>query len=280
MASLDAGRSFVYAQGRVLEQRLFATLLEDAGADGVVRALGAYANDDGGLGHGLEPDKRCPDSQPLDLQFGFEALADAGADAQAIAERAAGFLASVADGRGAVPFLRPSARDYPHAGHLALDVFYEPSAWPTSSLAGWLHRFGIRHDWLDRATEFSFAQLERGQPGDAHAIREALRFLRHAPDRERAAAIRPAVVARLQGASYLVADPADEAYGVTPLEFEDDDLFPPELREAHLERLASEQQDDGGWPIRWEPPSEAARLEWRGARTVAALRTLREAGRV
>jgi hypothetical protein len=266
MASVAAARSFVYAQGRVLEQRLFATLFEDAPAAGVVRALEAYANDDGGLGHGLEPDKRCPDSQPLDLQFGFQALADARADASGIAERAAGFLASVADERGAIPFLLPSAREYPRAGHLDLDVFYEPRAWPTSSLAGWLHGFGLRHEWLDRATGFSFDALERDPPDDALAIRVAVGFLRHGPVRARAAAIRPAVVARLDGASYLIADPADEEYGVTPLEFPDD-LFTPELREAHLDRLASEQQEDGGWPIRWEPPSEASRLEWRAART-------------
>jgi hypothetical protein len=275
-----AARTFVYAQGRVLEQRLFATLFEGAPAAGVVAALEAYANADGGLGHGLEPAKRCPDSQPLDLQFGFEALAAANADIGDLALRATDFLAGIADVRGAVPFLLPSARDYPHAAHLALDVFYAPHPWPTSSLAGWLHAAGVRHEWLDRATAFSFAELEREPPGDAHAIREALRFVRHAPDRARAAAIRPAVVAKLDGAAYLVADPDDEAYGVTPLEFEDDDLFPRELVEAHLDRLEAEQQEDGGWPIRWEPPSEAARLEWRAARTVSALRALREGGRL
>jgi hypothetical protein len=279
MASLDAARGFLYAQARVLERRLFATLFEGADAAGVLLALEAYRNDDGGLGHALELDKRCPDSQPLDLQFGFEALALANAPAAEIAGRAAGFLERIADERGAVPFLLPVARDYPHASHLALDVFYAPHVWPTSSLAAWLHAFAIEHPWLDRATAFCFDELEREQPGDAHAIREALRFLRHAPDRERAEALRPAVVARLEGADYLIADPDDEEYGVTPLEFEAD-LFPPQLLEAHLDRLASEQQADGGWPIRWEPPSEASLLAWRGSRTVAALHTLRRHGRL
>lgn len=280
MASLAAARSFVYSQARVLEQRLHATLFDGAPPTGVARALEAFANDDGGLGHGLEPDKRCPDSQPLDLQFGFEALVLAGADASGIANRAAGFLATIADDRGAVPFLLPSARAYPHAAHLGLDVFYEPRVWPTSSLAGWLHSFGVEHEWLDRATAFSFAELEREPPGDAHAIREALRFLRHAPDRERADALRPAVAAKLDGAAYFLADADDEEYGVTPLEFDEPSLFAPAQIDAHLDRLASEQQADGGWPLRWEPPSEASRLDWRGMRTVQALHTLREHGRL
>jgi hypothetical protein len=279
MVSFDAARDFVYRQGRVLEQRLFATLFEDAPASGVTRALGAFANDDGALGHGLEPDKRCPGSQPLDLQFGFETLALAGADAGELPRRAAAFLESVADDRGSVPFLLPSAREYPHAGHLDLDVFYAPHPWPTSSLAGWLHSFGVVHPWLDRATHFVFAELEREPPGDAHAIKEALRFVRHAPDRERAEALRPAIVAQLAGASYFVADADDEEYGVTPLEF-DDGLFPREQLEAHVDRLASEQQADGGWPLRWDPPSDAARADWRGNRTVAALHTLRRYGRL
>jgi hypothetical protein len=279
VASLDAARDFVYRQGRVLEQRLFATLFEGAPASGVLRALDGFANDDGGLGHGLEPDKRGPDSQPLDLQFGFEVLELAGLRATALPGRAAGFLDAVADQRGAVPFLLASARDYPHAGHLDLDVFYAPHPWPTSSLAGWLHAFGVEHPWLERATAFVFAELEREPPADAHAIREALRFLRHAPDRARAEALRPAVVARLDGAAYFVADPDDEEYGVTPLEFEDG-LFPRAQLEGHVDRLASEQEADGGWPLRWEPPSEAARADWRAHRTVTALQTLRRYGRL
>jgi hypothetical protein len=80
VASLEAARTFVNLQGRVLEQRLFACLVDDAPAEGVLRAVGAYRNDDGGLGHGLEPDKRAPSSQPLDVSFALETLETAGAD--------------------------------------------------------------------------------------------------------------------------------------------------------------------------------------------------------
>ena len=270
MADFLAGRDFVYRQGRVLEQRLFATLFEAAAPSGVVRALEAYRNDDGGLGHGLEPDKRDPASHPLDLQFGFEVLDLADADSD-VPERAADFLASIADERGAIPFLLPSARDFPHASHLALDVFYAPHVWPTSSMCAWLHRFGVRHPWLDRATDWVRGELERAPPTDAHAIKEALRFVRHtggdaAP-----------IVAQLEHASYFTADADDEEYGVTPLELEGVD-FPQEQLDAHLRRLASEQDGDGGWPLRWEPPSEDSRLDWRAHRTVTALRTLRRHG--
>jgi len=49
---------------------------------------------------------------------------------------------------------------------------------------------------------------------------------------------------------------------------------------AALDHLLRNQQPDGGWPITWEPPSEAATLEWRGVVTLQALRTLTSYGRV
>ncbi len=44
--------------------------------------------------------------------------------------------------------------------------------------------------------------------------------------------------------------------------------------------LAARQQDDGGWPLSWEPPGETARAAWRGKWTLDALAALRAYGRV
>ena len=70
----DDARGFLYAEGRLLERRMFAMLFEEAGAAGVLDALRGYRNPDGGFGHGLEPDKRVPDSQPLDVEIAFQAM--------------------------------------------------------------------------------------------------------------------------------------------------------------------------------------------------------------
>jgi len=43
---------------------------------------------------------------------------------------------------------------------------------------------------------------------------------------------------------------------------------------------AAAQEADGGWPITWDPPSAASRLEWRGIVTLGALRTLTSYGRL
>jgi hypothetical protein len=278
-ASLSAARGFVYANARLVDARLFATLFEDASPDGVLRALDAYRNDDGGFGHGLEPDKRVPASQPLDVAVALELAALAGADAHDLAASTCAFLASVADGDGALPLCLPSLADYPHAPHFAGGWAFKPGLWATASVASWLHRFGVEDAWLARATAYCFAELERGPDLDAHGIRETLRFLIHVPDRERAEPLRATLLALLPTAAYFRADPASEEYGVSPLEF-DEQVVDDAAVAAHLDRLESEQLPDGGWPIAWEPLSEASRFECRGTVTVRQLERLRRYGRL
>ena len=50
--------------------------------------------------------------------------------------------------------------------------------------------------------------------------------------------------------------------------------------ELHLDALAAKQQEDGGWPITWEPPSAAAVAEWRGFVTLKWLDVLENYGRL
>jgi hypothetical protein len=57
-------------------------------------------------------------------------------------------------------------------------------------------------------------------------------------------------------------------------------LFADDVLDGHLDRLQCHQQPDGGWPLTWEPPGDAALLEWRGIVTLDALRTLVSYGRL
>src|SRR5215472_16748157 len=91
-----AGRDFIQRQGRLVERRLFATCFEGAPAAGVVDALRGYANDDGGFGHGLEPDKRCPASLPIDVEVALQTMVAAKASDPALIGRACDYLAGVA----------------------------------------------------------------------------------------------------------------------------------------------------------------------------------------
>jgi hypothetical protein len=81
-------------------------------------------------------------------------------------------------------------------------------------------------------------------------------------------------------------DPETPGYGISPLHFAPGPtsrwrkLFTGAQIAGALEHLEKSQEPDGGRPITWEPPSEAAKLEWRGIVTLQALRILVSYGRI
>jgi hypothetical protein len=281
----SAGRAFLDREGRLVERRLAAALFDGGPADAVVDALRGYRNADGGYGHGLEPDKRCPDSLPIDVEAAFDILITAGAAEEQLVLDACDWLDRVAAPDGAVPLSFPVMEAYPRAEHWS-DWTYTPGLNPTAGLAGRLHRMGIRHPWLDRATDWCWSRLDAGFDEDAHALREVLVFLASVPDRARADTAAASVGQWLAKAPWYRADAADPSYGVTPLDFAPEPggpwshLFDPATVDDHLDRLERDQQTDGGWAITWEPPSVASTLEWRGIMTLWALRVLRAYGRI
>lgn len=276
-----AARSFLLTEGRLLERRLFAALFEGAAATGVVDALRGYQNGDGGFGHGLEPDKLCPASLPIDVEMAFHALLAVGAGDATMVGRACDWLASVADDSGAVPLAFPVMEDYPRAEHWS-EWTYAYGVHPTAGLAGLLHALAFDHPWREQATAFTWSAIDDGSAldGDAHALGEVLLFLEHVPDRERVADVARSVAERLPSVRWLRWNAADPGYGVTPLHYARTpasawrSLFDDEQIQADLDRLERDQQPDGGWPITWEPPGKAAALAYRGIVTLDAVRTL------
>jgi hypothetical protein len=282
---LAAARDFIYREARPLEQRLFATLFEGAQPEGTLDALRGYHNEDGGFGYGLEPDIRCPDSQPLDVEVALQTMDDAGWIDREMARGACDFLASVSDEAGGVPVVLPSIAGYPRAEHWG-DGRFPPGVNPTAGIVGLLYKLGIEHPWRERAASFCWDALDTDLPTDAHTILEALTFLEHVPERDRAEHLIPRVAGRLAEAAMFNADPNAEGYGLTPLHFALSPtsrwraLFDDSAISGHLDRLQAGQTSDGGWTIVWQPPSQASTLEWRGRVTLDALRVLRAYGRL
>ena len=282
----EAARQFLLGHARVVDQRLFATCFEGAAPSGVAEALRGYRNADGGFGYGLEPDKRCPASLPIDVEIALRTLATAGATDAGLIGPACDYLAGVAGPDGAVPLAFPVIEGYPRAEHWT-DWTYAPGVNPTAGLAGELHRLGFAHPWRDAATRYCWAQLESGTlPDEVHALSELLVFLEYVPERERADKHAHAVAEHLIGQEMFHLDPEQPGYGLTPLTVAPlagsrwRSLFADHVIAGHLDHLLADQQADGGWQITWDPPSDASRLEWRGIVTLGALRTLVSYGRI
>ncbi len=282
MSSYDHGRAYIVSEGRLLERRLAETVFDGAPASGVLTAVAAFANPDGGFGHALEPDLRASTSQPIFAEQALRAYDDVGVAPAEVLDALCDHLAGI--GQPAVPAIVPSALDQPHAAHWTDDFGPKPSLNPTAGICGLIHRFGASHPWLDDATGWCLDELRSSEmPSDAHTLRCVLTLLEHLPDTGDLAEEAGMAV---QTATWFRHEPDDPGYGLTPFHFAADpgdrwrSLFSDDLIERSLDRLAGDQQADGGWPITWEPPSAAATLEWRGQATLLALRWLMAYGRL
>ena len=285
---ISAGRDFIQRDGRLLERRLADVLFDRTDPRSVVDALRGYQNPDGGFGHALEPDTRCPLSLPIYTEFAFETLVAAGAigtdGALDMVQRAADQLLTVADAAGAVALADPAIEQYPRAAHWT-EWTYQPALNPTAGLAGALFALGVQHEWLDRATAACWSMLDRdGVPGDAHGLSEALHFLADVPDSDRADAWSERIREALPTVQMLHLDPATDGYGLTPLDLAPSpnsrwrQLFGDSVIDGHLQRMIGSQDDDGGWPVAWTPPGTAALVEWRAIITLRNIRVLRAYG--
>ena len=286
-----AGR-FLWASGRVLEQRRFAFLFGDETAPaGVLTALDAYRAPDGGYAYGLEPDVRGPASQPVSMIAALRVLEETGA-LPGRAGPICDWLAEHTAADGGVPAVLPSLRPYPHPSWVPIPDEPVGELLPTGAIVAPLLRAGVEHPWLERAVDFcrhAVEGLRRTHPYEAEA---AVAFLDAAPDRTWAIrqAVRLGETVREQ--RIVLLDPARPqearlAPGYAPGEHHLPHDFAPhpdslarawftdtELNRG-LRHLAAGQQKDGGWPVRWAKWSPTTEVEARPSVTLAALLTLR-----
>jgi hypothetical protein len=283
---LDAAAGFVWRTGRLLDRHRFVHLFLDGDREPVLAALAAYQNPDGGFGNALEPDLRGPDSQTEPVEVAFWVLDEVDAMDDPMVARACDWLVTASTAEGGVPFVLPSALEYPRAPWWQTEPDPPAGLVPTAAIAGLLHRHRVAHPWLEGAIAFTWGAVDRMAETDAYEVRSVLPFLDHVPDRERAQAAfrRVGDLALEQGLVAL--DPAATGDVHRPLDFAPTPetmarrLFRDEVIEAHLDALVTGQQPDGGWTVGWPAWTEAAGLEWRAWATVRNLGILRAYGRL
>ncbi|MFC7842458.1 hypothetical protein [Streptomyces sp. NPDC057382] len=287
---------FVWLTARVLEQRLFAHHFRGASAEPVVAALNAYRNEDGGYGHALEPDLRGPVSQPLHTARALRVLDAVGHCAGQRVEHLCRYLTSVSTPDGALPAVHPSQRGYPAAPFVPVVDDPPGDLLATGPVVGLLHRNEVWHAWLFRATDFCWQAVESLEKSHPYEIEAAVAFLDSVPDRPRAEAAADRLGRLVREHRLAALDPGDPAaYPVSPGYAPGEHHFaydyapgPRSLARAwftdaemdrSLDHLASLQQEDGGWPVRWRHWAPAPALEARSMVTIEALRTLGAYGR-
>src|SRR4029077_4348551 len=102
-----AAESFIWSAARLVDRHRYSLLFADGPAEPVIEALRGYRNRDGGFGHALEPDLRCPASQPAPTLYALEILNEAGAPDGELGRGARAFIASIASQDGGIPSVLP-----------------------------------------------------------------------------------------------------------------------------------------------------------------------------
>ncbi|MGW4874497.1 hypothetical protein [Streptomyces chartreusis] len=293
---LFRAEQFVWLTARVLEQRLFAYHFLNGAADPVEIALDAYRNEDGGYGHALEPDLRGPVSQPLHVGHALHVLDAVERCGGQRVDRVCRYLTSVSTPDGALPAVHTGQRGYPTAPFIPVVDDPPSSLLATGPVVGLLHRNEVWHAWLFRATDFCWQAVESLEKSHPYEIEAAVAFLDSAPDRPRAEAAADRLGRLVRDQRLAVLEPDDlDSYAVPTGYAQGEHHFPHDYARTprslarawftddemsrSLDHLAGEQQEDGGWPVRWRQWTPGILLEAGPMVTIQALRTLRAYGR-
>ena len=287
--NLDAAVSFVATHARVLDRRRLHLLLGAGSPDDVVAALDAYRNGDGGSGWALEPDLRSSTSQPVAAMHALEVLAEIRDTNSQRPVELCDWLAAHTLPDGGVPLALPYSDTAGSAPFWADADTTVSSLQMTAQIAAQTHRLARHradvagHPWLATATSYCLDAIDRiVEAPPVHELLFAIRFLDTIADHVPRAL---PLVDRLT--RYVVGDGPTPVGGgaegevmylldFTPYaEAPSRASFTTDAIAADLDRLASQQQPDGGWNITFSPYGPAAALEWRGYTTVQAVATLR-----
>jgi hypothetical protein len=283
----DRAQDFIWRNARLLERRLFIHLYQNGPREPVIAALKAYQNPDGGFGNALEPDKRDPHSQPVDLERALQILDMIGALQDTVVKDlllpACDWLVSVTTPEGGVPYAMPTANGYPHAPWWTMPENPPANLNPTADIVGLLMKAGIDHPWLNGAVDFCWNALATADMDQLHFhdLMPVISFLENSPDRVRAEKELERVAKRILAPGEVEYNPQAGGYVKMPLDWAPSPrsfcrrLFDDATIAHHLQALASHQHADGGWAISWDPISAGVEIEWRGIITLDALNTLK-----
>jgi hypothetical protein len=277
-----AAEIFIWSTARLLDRHRYAMLFKDGPAEPVITALRAYRNADGGFGHALEPDVRCPSSQPSPTLSALEILGEAGAADGELASGALAWVAQIAGSDASLPSALPGFDRYPHAPWYTA----EPESMLTLGVVAACHEAGATGTgWLERATDWCWRSIETTERPAGYWLKFALAFLDAVPKAERA---RSAIAALAERVDPSAVEPVGGAEGerLRPLDLSprpgsrSRELVTQAQIEAHLDQVESEQGPDGGWMFDWLAWAPAQTADWRGIVTIRALTWLRDNGRL
>lgn len=142
--NIEAARKFVYMNARPLDFARWQYLFENGSKEDVLKILATYQNEDGGFGHGLEPDCWNPNSAPIQTWVATEIIKEVNLnDAEhPMIQGILKYLATTDDFDGRMwRNTVPSNDKYPHAPWWDFTPSQELTYNPTACLIGFIIKY-------------------------------------------------------------------------------------------------------------------------------------------
>ena len=294
-------KEYIYEQGRALDQQRFEFHFEQGDAISVLMELVRYQNNDGGFGHGLEPDLRTPDSSAIATATAFGILREINAPAsEPLIQRAVAYLRnSYAPNLGLWPIIPLEAENAPHApwwSHAESEQnFGGFLVNPRAALVGYLHDYPglVPASFLAQVTVDMLEHLATiTPPVEMHEL-QCLVTLSESPYLP--TVVRNALKPKLrQLAPHTVAVEPEkwQSYALPPLGVISSPtafltaVIPASAIAANLDFLIEQQLPDGSWPLAWnwafvdEQAWAEAESDWKSHLALGNLLVLRAFGRL
>ena len=299
-AAFQRAKAFVSEQGRDLDRALLAYHFEDGTIDNVLAALADYQNDDGGFGHGLEPDLRTPASSVIATTVAFQNFRSLRVPADhPLVRRGIAYLLETYDvSRQVWPIIPPEVEAAPHAPWW--DYASSEAGFggflvnPRVEIVGYLHDYSdaVPAELLESVTAAVFDHLE-GLPDEVE-MHDIICYVSLAETESLPKSYRDRVWAKLsKAAAHGVAREPEQltGYVLKPLYLVSSPDSPLAAGLAdevamNLDFEIDQQGKDGAWspnfswgdqhPEAWE----IAKREWQARMTLKNLRVLRDFGRI
>ncbi len=257
-------KNYIFSNGRSLDQHLFAFHFEAGNAASVLAALAEFQNEDGGFGHGLEPDIRTPASSAIatSLALGILRKVDASAETEMVRRAVEYLLGNFNAEKKVWVIVPPAVEDAPHAPWWTYETlgFGGFIINPFAALVGHLNHYAklVPSDFLAEITAVALSRLKENATN--LGMFDFFCYQIMAKSTNIAAAQRSEIQSTLidAAAKLVETDPQKWTdYVAMPLDVvsaPDSSLVTavaPQAVQANLDYLVQTQLPDGSWPIPW-----------------------------
>ncbi len=300
--SFQKAKSYIFEQGRELDQRLFEFYFEKGTIEKVIEALSVYQNEDGGFGQALEPDLRSPLSTVYTTSQGLFILREIGANSEeSIVKKANQYILDNYDEQHFIwPIIPLEALESPHAGHWDSIIEKEFDDFFINMRAGlaghlWHYNNLIPDGFVEKITQEVIKTFSETPDEKLSWIFDLWSYLGLMNTKGLPKNYQEIILKKLQRVIPLHIEKEPEKWtimSVSPLNMAPTpnslmaSVIDPELIQANLDHDIDQQLTDVTWALDWsweQDHPEAwkiAEKEWKAHLAIGKLRTLKAYGRL